>query len=192
MKRDAIAGPIPPGMRVWIEGAKPLTGDPYRKGEPDPGRLIVVHQWRDMQGAAAEATGCAFLWAIVAVLTGAAVGSPTVLPFWLILFMLAVVMSWVTVNSIWNRVKITVEPARIVVYHGPFSMFPNREVARSEIDELYCKRIEVEGNERAPQQFALVARLRDRAEVLIMAFVHEEPCMFAAEQITAYLERTQA
>lgn len=70
MEPDALAGPIPAGMRVWTEGGKPLEGDPYRTGEPDHGRLIIVHQWRDTEGVAAQVAGCAFLWIIVAVVTG--------------------------------------------------------------------------------------------------------------------------
>lgn len=104
---------------------------------------------------------------------------------------MAVAMSWIVVSSIWNTTRITVEPGRLVVRHGPIAIVPSRELACRDIDELYCKQIELAGNQGPPQSFALVARLRNDAEVILMAHLREpEPCMYAAEQISAYLERT--
>lgn len=180
---------LPQGMSVRIEGAKLATDDAYRRGEPDPGRLVIEYRWRDTEDLHAQVIGCIFFWVVVGVLALVLAGpNPSwfAFPLWLLILALAVMVSWVVAMSVWNRTTITVDGERLLVRHGRFSISPTRQISRRDLDEVYSRGV------TDAQLYALFARLRSGDEVAIMAYLVEpQLCQIAAEQITAYLERTR-
>jgi hypothetical protein len=188
----------PRGISVRIEGVKPSLDDAYRRSEPELGRLIIEYRWRDDVGTknlVGQVIGCASAWVLVGVvflhvLFGAD-SNWQALPVCLILFTVMVMVSYPLVASIWNSTTVTVDAERLVACHGPISFVANREIARRDFAELYCKKTELSGNKSPSHSFALVARLRSGTEVEIMGHLGDpEPCLFAAQQISAYLKRT--
>jgi hypothetical protein len=130
------------------------------------------------------------MWVVIVAFSLAWAGSNPnwfAFPLWLLLLALAVTVSWVVVLSMWNKTTIMIDGERLVVRDSPIPIFSNREISRRELEAVYCKTM----TEELTQLYSLVARLRSGAEVTILAYLGEpEPCLFAAEEISAYLERT--
>lgn len=130
---------LPPGIELAVSNASAGTAGPYRGGGEQSGELLLVRKWFQPQAIMLLIFGAVwnsflFFWYAGAASSGA--------PWIFYVFPLAHVAAGVAIiygglTGLLNRTTVRVANGRLTVRHGPIPAFGNRDIAVSDLLQLY-------------------------------------------------------